>query len=189
VVATSLDAEWTARGSEVVSTSAPTSMTSAAYGSTNALIAWSTADQCHIRSVSATDSVVLPHACQNARLAVDFALRGGWMVYERGESIRLARVAANDPRVMTNDRELAPIGKAPRIAYDGATFWVSYIGAHGDVVVGLVDSAGNVEAAAATGTAPAADAYDLTIGQASAAIYAADASGLGATWFCKSYEP
>lgn len=188
LVVTAFDTAWAERGSTVVSTSAPTSMTSVPYG-TDAVVAWSTATECHIRGVAGQTESMQPYPCQDGRIALDFASRGGWMVYERDASIMIGRLEADGHEVIANERVLAPMGRAPRIAFDGSAFWVSYIGADGDVVVGMLDKTGALPELASTGMAPVASSYDLVVDLGKAAIYATDGRGLGATWVCKTREP
>ena len=187
VVATAFDAEWRATGSEVISPTAPTSMTSATYGLTS-LIAWSTANECHVQGVSAQTGAMRPYSCEGARLAVDFDLRGGWMVYERGAGLALARITAGSHHMIGSEQVLASTGTSPRIAYDGNTFWASYLDANGEVVVGMLDETGGFRSTTVSGTTPTADGYDLAVGTGSASIFAVDRIGIGATHLCQTLQ-
>lgn len=190
LVATTFDENWVATGSQIISPSVATSMMSAAYGS-DAVVAWSTADECHLRRVAAGVESVQPYACQNGRLAVDFGLRGGWMVYERGDGIMLSRIDANASvhSMIGNPTQLVALGRSPRIAFDGETFWTSYLDAHGDVVVGMLDETGGMQTAAINEMTPSSDGYDLVVGSGSASVYGIVSGRLGATHVCKTQQP
>ncbi len=188
MVATTFDNAWQSMGSQMMSTSVPTSVTSAPYG-TDAMIAWSTANECHLVRTSAGIESMQPYPCQNGRLAVDYAQRGGWMVYERDTTIMIARILANGHNMIANEAVLAPYGRAPRVAFDGQNFWASYLDAHGDVIVGTLDETGDLHSLAISGTQPSADGYDLAVGGGSAAVFAIDANGLGATRVCRILQP
>ena len=176
LTSTAFDSAWASMGSEVVAHSVPTSMTSAAYGN-DAMIAWSTGTECHVQRVASGIESMQPYPCNNGRLAVNFAERGGWMVYERGESVMIARILADGHNQIANENQLARFGSSPRIAYDGANYWMSYVDYHGDIVVGMVDSTGLLDSTAIQGTQPLHDSYDLAIAAGSAWVFALDGTG------------
>lgn len=184
MMATHFDSVWASMGSEAFAPSVPVSMTTAAYGN-DAMIGWSTETTCHLQRVAAGIESTQPYACKNGRLAVDFADRGGWMVYERGESVMIARIEADGHNQIANENLLARFGSSPRIAFDGTHYWVSYINFHGDVVVGMVDSTGALDSTAIDGTQPMHDSYDLAVAAGTAWVFALDHNGLGATRICK----
>ncbi|MBA3464376.1 MAG: hypothetical protein H0T46_30775 [Deltaproteobacteria bacterium] len=184
MMSTRFDAEWASMGSTALAHSVPTSMTTAAYGN-DAMVAWSTETTCHLQRVAAGVESTRPYACKNGRLAVNFEERGGWMVYERGASVMIARIEVNGHNPIANENLLTRFGTSPRIAFDGAHYWVSYIDARGDLVVGMVDSTGSLDSAAVEGTQPMHDAYDLAVAAGSAWVFALDGNGLGATRLCK----
>lgn len=188
MVATSFDMEWTEMGTGVVAQSVPISMSSAAYG-TDAMIAWSTTTECHLTGVGSQIEATQPYACKNNRIAVDFAQRGGWMVYERDGSIMIARIDATRHDMIASQQLLVAYGRSPRIAFDGKTFWASYIEPHGNVVVGMIDETGDLDSTAVDGLTPATDAYDLAVAQGTAWVFAADHNGLGGARICKELQP
>ena len=184
MMSTEFDANWASMGSTEFARSVPISMTSAAYGN-DAMVAWSTETTCHLQRVASGIESSQPYACKNGRLAVSFEERGGWMVYERGDSVMIARIEANGHNQIANENQLARFGSSPRIAYDGANYWVSYINVRGDLVVGMVDKTGSLDSTAVEGTQPMHDSYDLAIAAGSAWVFALDHNGLGATRLCK----
>jgi hypothetical protein len=83
---------------------------------------------------------------------------------------------------------LAPYGSAPRVAFDGQTYWASYLGPHGEVVVGMLDELGDLQSTALEGMAVTSDGYDLVTSPGSAFVYAIDGADLGATRICKTAQ-
>ncbi len=182
---TTFDANWASMGTEVVARSVPISMTSTQYGN-DAMISWSTPTECHVQRVGANIESVQPHPCVGGRLAANYADRGGWLVYERDGSIMLSRVVVDAANQIGAERPLVRFGTSPRIAFDGAHYWISYIDGRGDVVVGLLDRDGSLDSLALEGTQPLAGAYDLAMNGVNPWIYALDGSGLGAAKLCIS---
>jgi hypothetical protein len=177
------DANWAPMGTRVVARSVPISMTSAAYG-TDAMIGWSTPTECHVQRVASGIESMQPYPCSNNRIAVDYASRGGWMVYESGPSVMIGQIRADGHNQIANELPLVQHGSSPRIAFDGARFWVSYIDERGDVVVGFLDNHGAFDSRVMDGTRPMAGAYDLAVIGGSPWIYAIDGNGVGATKLC-----
>lgn len=179
----SFDATWAPMGTEVVARSVPISMTSTAYGN-DAMIAWSTPTECHVQRVGAGIESVQPFACANGRIAADPLSHAGWLVYEQGGSIMITRIAVDAPNQMSAERPLVRFGSSPRIAYDGLHYWISYLDARGDVVVGVLDAGGTLVGVALEGTQPLAQAHDLVIVDGQPWVFALDGSGIGATRLC-----
>ena len=179
------DANWAAMGTEVVARSVPVSMTSTAY-SNDAMISWSTPNECHVQRVGAGIESMRPFPCLNARVAASYAAHAGWLVYERDGSIMLARITVDAPNQLGTEQQLVRFGTAPRIAFDGTRYWVSYVDVRGDLVVGLLDSSGALVGVAVEGTQPRGSAYDLVIAGGNAWLYAIDGNGVGATKLCVS---
>lgn len=181
----SFDASWATMGSEVVARSVATSMSSAAYGTEDAMIAWSTPSECHVARIGAGDDSMQPHACTNARLAVDYDHRGGWMLYEGDEGgVMIARIDTNAHNLIADEHPIDRYGTSPRVTYDGERFWASYIDIHGDLIVGILDEHGGLHSTAVDATRPSHDAYDLNAVNGAAWVYAADLAGIGATRIC-----
>ncbi len=124
-----------------------------------------------------------PYPCRNNRIAVDYASRGGWMVYESGGSVMIGQIAVNGHNQIANERPLV-LGSSPRIVFDGQRYWISYLDERGDVVVGFLDENGALDGTAIEGTRPMAAAYDLAVIGGTPWAYAIDANGVGATRLC-----
>lgn len=167
------DSAWAPMGTEVFARSVPTSMTSATYG-LDAMVAWSTANQCHLERVASGIYSVQDWACRNGRLATDYASRGGELVFEQGEGLMLSNIRASGHNEIANSRPLVPLGHAPRIAFDGERFWVSYLSSHGDVVVGYLDDQDTLVSVPLADMQPAPDAYDLAFINGAIEVYAFD---------------
>jgi hypothetical protein len=183
MVTSSFDANWAPMGSEVAARSVPVSMTSAAYQN-DGMMAWSTTSECHLQRIASGIESMQPYPCRNGRLAVSYEDRGGWMVYESGNRVMIAQIAVDGHNQIANERQLVRFGRSPRIAFDGARYWVSYIDAHSDLVAGFLDETGELTSTAIEGTQPMADAYDLAVVGGGAWLYAIDGTGVGATRMC-----
>ncbi len=183
MVMSTFDSNWAPMGSEVVARSVPVSMTSASYGN-DAMIGWSTDNECHVQRIASGVESMQPYPCHNSRLALDYASRGGWMVYEVGERLMIAKIAVDGHNQIANEQQLARFGSSPRIAFDGQRFWASYVDFHGDLVVGFIDENGTLDSTSISGTRPLAGAYDLAMIGGSPWVYAIDENGVGATHLC-----
>ncbi len=180
---TMFDANWTAMETRSVARSVPVSMTSAPYGG-DAIVAWSTTNECHLQRVASGVESMRPYPCLDSRLAVDYASGGGWMVYEAGEGLMLGRISVGNHNQIANQIELVRNGRAPRIAFDGQRYWVSYLDARNDVVVGFLDDNGALDWTWIDGTQPADGAYDLAVIAGVPWVYAMDGRGVSATRLC-----
>ncbi len=183
MLTTGFDANWALLGTVVVARSVPVSMTSVAYGN-DAMISWSTPTECHVQRLGAGIESARPFACLNGRIAADPATYGGWLVYERDGGIMLSRIVADAQNQIAGELQLVRFGTSPRIAYDGAHYWASYIDARGEVVIGVLDTSGVLHGGAINGTDPLAGAYDVTMIGGSPWVVAIDGSGVGATKIC-----
>jgi hypothetical protein len=183
MVMSTFDNGWAPMGSEVVARSVPTSMTSAAYGN-DGMIGWSTETECHVQRVASGIHSMQPYPCKNGRIAADYDARGGYMVYEAGEHLMLAKIVADGHNQIASEQQIAQFAHSPRIAFDGQRYWVSYLDFHGDLVVGFLDDTDNLVSTAIEGTQPERDAYDLAVVAGVTWVYAADTNGVGATKMC-----
>lgn len=185
MLATGFDASWAPLGTVVVARSVPVSMTSAAY-SNDAMISWSTPTECHLQRLGAGIESMRPFPCINGRLAVDYTTHRGWLVYERDGGIMIAKIIVDGQNQIASEQPLVRFGTSPRIAYDGAHYWVSYIDGRGDIVMGLLGSTGVLAGVAIEGTQPLAGAYDIAMVGGNPWVVALDGSGMGATKMCIS---
>lgn len=173
MVLSTFDSAWAPMSSEVIARSVPTSMTSVAYGN-DAMLAWSTDTSCHLQRVAAGAYSEQAFPCRNGRLAVDYASRAGFLVYEAGDAIMISDIRASAHNEIANENLLVPTGKSPRIAFDGQRYWVSYINVRGDVVVGYLDETNSLNSLAIEFTRPMAGAYDLAFVNGAIEVFAYD---------------
>lgn len=173
VVMSAFDGMWAPMGDEIIARSVPTSMTSAMYGN-DAMVAWSTTDQCHLQRVASNIHSEQSFPCANARLATNYDARAGELVYELEDGIYLSNIRASSHNEIANQKLLVPNGKSPRIAFDGTRYWVSYVNLHGDIVVGYLDDDDTLNSMAVEGTRPLGGAYDLAVINGAVWVYAVD---------------
>jgi hypothetical protein len=177
------DDKWRAAGMQQLSTKAPRSITATRYLE-DTLVAWSTESTCHLTRVGVERTSSRDFACVGARLAVDPAKRRGFMVYATGDDVMISDIHIDHESELVNTRRLVEKGAAPKIVFDGERFWVSYVNARRDVVIGYLDGKGALVSMAVEGTRPTADAYDLSVIDGELWMYAVDEAGLGAQRFC-----
>lgn len=187
MVLSTFDSQWASVGSEQLARSVPTGMTTTAYGN-DAMVAWTTATDCHLQRVAANVHSEQAFPCSNARLAVDYGSRSGQLVYQDGEDILLSNILASSHNEIANQLFLAPGGKAPRIVFDGTRYWISYTNIHNDIVVGYLDDNNNLVSMAIEGMRPMQDAYELAVVNGALWVYAIDETGFNASKVCLSRE-
>lgn len=184
LVAATFDESLSQVNMEVVQPSVPTSLTTAAYG-TDAVVAWSTATDCHLERLAAGTHSVQPFACTNGRIAMDFDARSGTLVYEDHGGISLSDIRINSHGEIANQIRIVPEGTSPRILFDGERYWVSYLNVHGDIVVGYLEDDHSLVSMAIEFQRPEHDAYDLAVIDGGVWVYSLDReTGYGAQKLC-----
>jgi hypothetical protein len=182
------DSAWAPSGSEQLARSVPTSMTSTAYGN-DAMVAWSTTNECHVQRYASNVHSQQAFPCANSRVAVDYAARSGQLVYEQGQSIMISDINVSATNELEVSNVLAPVGRSPRIVFDGTRYWVSYLNVRGEVVVGYLDGKAQIVSTAVDGTRPFNDAYELAFVNGAIWVYALDAeTGFNANKICLARE-
>ena len=187
MVLSTFDSQWTSVGSELLARSVPSGMTTTAYGN-DAMVAWTTAGECHLQRVASNIHSEQAFPCTNGRLAVDYGARSGQLVYQDGEDILLSNIVVSSHNEIANRLFLAPGGKAPRITFDGTRYWISYTNIHNDVVVGYLDEKNNLVSTAIEGMRPMGDAYELAFVNGAVWVYALDETGFNASRMCLTRE-
>jgi hypothetical protein len=178
------DAGWQAMGEQQISKNAPLSMTATRYRE-DSMIAWSTSSTCHLTRVSAEITSSQPSPCLNARVATSNAERRGFMVYEEGaDKIMIAEIHVGTGNELAPAQLLVQPARAPKIVFDGSRFWVSYINARQDVVVGYVGKDNTLVSMALEGTQPLADGYELAVLGGFPWVFAVDGAGANAQRLC-----
>ncbi|HET9989639.1 MAG TPA: hypothetical protein VFQ65_14000 [Kofleriaceae bacterium] len=145
-------------------TSEVDSLATAQYGDA-IMAAWTTIDKhCYVADLAAFAAGTVSHVddeCARPRIATELATATTNIVFERDGTLRLMHVShLHGGEASTL---LRPNARAPRIAFDGLRFWVSYIDARGDIVVGFLDADQHLVSMGLVGPAPADDAYELTL--------------------------
>jgi hypothetical protein len=162
---TQFDNSWAQVQSKLVGPSKPVSGLAATQYGSAVLAAWSTvSNECYVQMFAALTPGTQSHttfACNAPRIAGDVANSTAKIVFEGAGNIRLMHVAHTQ---MGGDSVLLrPEGMSPRVVFDGNRYWVSYIDARGDVVVGYLDANNQLVSMGIVGPKPAHDAYELVM--------------------------
>lgn len=173
IVTSTFDANWSAVGTQLVGSSTPLSMTTSRYGN-DAMIAWSTAGDCHLARIGGGTHNVRPFACRNNRIASNFEEKSGQMVFEENGGIHRSDILVGAHNDIANNNQLVSTGKSPRIVHDGRRYWASYINTHGDITLGYVEEDGSLASMAIEGIRPMDGAYDLAVIDGEVWVYAFD---------------
>ena len=168
-----------------IATARPVTGLTATPFANDALVAWSTASTCSLAKLGdltpgPVSQVAAP--CATPRLAADPASGTEALVYTAGNDVLLRYFAGNQlarPPVVLRSQ-----ARAPRIAFDGTRYWVTYLDVHGDVIAGFVDGGGKLISTGLTGTQPQADAYELVMLFGRPWVVALDANGYSAQELC-----
>jgi hypothetical protein len=147
----------------IAPSAAVTSLATAQYGGA-VLAAWTTsADECYVSDVASFVSGASSHTsmpCAHPRLAADIAHNSASLVFEQDGAVRMMHISHMQMGGVSS--LLRPDGHSPRIVFDGARYWVSYIDARGGIVVGLLDGS-RLTSMALIGPAPSDEAYELAL--------------------------
>jgi hypothetical protein len=150
-----------------------------------ALVAWSTADQCYVERLTTGAMGVgssQAWSCAAPRLANDMTTTMSKVVFEAPDGVRLGSIA--DDQLDGATTLLAAGATSPRISYDGAQYWISYLDATGTITVGTLQSDGSVLTTQLAGTMPQHDAYELAIINGTPWIYSVDGNGTAGHALC-----
>jgi hypothetical protein len=148
------------------------------------LVAWSTEKTCSVSRIAAQRTSTRAYPCFNGRVAMSNTARSGFLVYEEGDHIMIGTIKVGGESELANTRQLVDIGHAPKIIFDGSRFWVSYLNARNDVVVGYLDGAGSLVGMALEGTQPIGEGYELALVNGGLWLFAVDGAGAGAQRLC-----
>ena len=177
------DGSWKTMDTSIVGSTVPVSMSATRYRE-DTLVAWSTEKTCSVSRIAAERTSTRAFPCENGRVAMSNADRAGFMVYENGDSVMIATLKVGGESEIANTRQLVDFGKAPKIIYDGSRFWVTYLNARNDVVVGYLDTAGNLVSMALEGTQPLGEGYELALVNGGLWLFTVDGAGAGAQRLC-----
>lgn len=184
LTAIQFDTAWQTAGTMALTTAAPLSMTATRYRD-DTMVVWSTDSTCHLSRVAAQRTSNRNFPCLNGRLAVNVLDRSGYMVYEEGaDKLMLSQIRVGGESEIANSNLLLEGGHAPKIVFDGSRYWVSYIDARGDVVVGYLREDGTLRSMALEGTQPMAEGYELALINGGVWVFAVDGAGANAQRLC-----
>ncbi|MBA3398104.1 MAG: hypothetical protein H0T89_36095 [Deltaproteobacteria bacterium] len=183
LTAISFDQAWATTGTHLVTSTEPRSMTATRYLD-DSIVAWSTDTTCHVQRVAAGVTSNRNFACRNNRIAVDPAARAGYMVFERDGVVMISDIRVGAESELANQRVLVSFASSPRIVFDGSRYWVSYINAREDVVVGYLQADGSLASMALEGTQPLAEGHELALVNNGVWVFAVDGAGVGAQRVC-----
>jgi hypothetical protein len=177
---------WTASTMRVANTEAATGL-AAAKMDYSTVAAWSTKANCYMMTLFTAAPgplATMPESCASPHLAIDGASQVGQLVFQGTDGIRV---------LMTKHTSFAGVsqligrdGTAPRVLWDGQRFWISYLDARGDIVVGYLDGgdSGHYVSTAVFGPRPGASAYDLVMIDGQVWAVSFDAEGYTAHRLC-----
>ncbi|CAN5222742.1 hypothetical protein BH11MYX1_BH11MYX1_26230 [soil metagenome] len=176
---TSFSANFEIGETKLIAPSAPvTALATAQYGGA-VLAAWSTSsNDCYVADVASFVSGSASHTnmpCAHPRLAGDIANNAASLVFEQDGTLRLMHISHLQMGGVSS--LLRPDAHSPRIVFDGARYWVSYIDARGGIVVGFLDHGSHFTSMALIGPAPADEAYELALVEGRVTVVALDVQG------------
>jgi hypothetical protein len=163
-----------------------TSLSATQYGQT-IVATWTTVDhECYVEHVAGFIAGNATHSaidCDHARIASNITNDDARIVFDGAGGLRLtdlSHVQSGGESVM-----LRPLAAASRVVYDGLHYWISYIDARGQIVVGFLDAQSNLVSMAIDGPTPIGESYELSVIDGRVWVIAQDIkSGYTATQMC-----
>lgn len=157
------DPQWIgSEGTLSVSTNATQNIDMAPMGAT-AFALWSTASSCHYEVVTSRTTGTTRQTNSRPCLAARVASNGSDVAVAFEESGRAGLVIDDASTVSVTNALYEQGARSPRVLWDGARYWVSYLDATDHIVVGYVDAAGALVRAQLSDAAPNDKAYELGI--------------------------
>jgi hypothetical protein len=180
------NSNWENSTVRAATTDFATGLTAAPMGHST-VAAWATKGECYMMTLftpqpGPIDS--LPEACTSPHLAIDSGTQRGQLVYEGPDGIRT--ISTSHVRFDGPSQLLRKEGTSPRVLWDGARFWISYIDRRGDIVIGYLDGgdSGHYNSTAIVGPRPGSHAYELTLIGGHVWVVSFDDAGYTATRLC-----
>jgi hypothetical protein len=140
VSVTQFDDEWSLIGTTLVGATKPVTTMAATQMGDAVIATWSTsAGECYVLQLATHPGTPagVASACANDRIAANVADDSAKIIFEGNNGIRVMHVAHTQ---MGGDSvQLRPDAHSPRIVFDGARYWVSYLDLRGDIIVGFLD--------------------------------------------------
>jgi hypothetical protein len=178
------DTMWQTTGTQTLTAKAPRTITATRYRE-DTMVAWSTDSTCHLTRVGAEVMSSRNFPCLNGRIAVNPLERAGYMIYEEGaDKLMISQIRIGGESEIANSQLFLENARSPKIVFDGSRYWVSYINARQDVVVGYLNTDGTLVSMALEGTQPMGEAYELAVINGGVWVFAVDGAGAGAQRLC-----
>ncbi|HTL36198.1 MAG TPA: hypothetical protein VL326_23865 [Kofleriaceae bacterium] len=142
------------------------------------LTAWATDTECYMMATATYQTGQTSYqsrACPNPSLAFNNVTGAGIMVFESPQGVRAmytqGQQFGGDAALMRPDTT------APRALFDGQNFWISYLDARGDVIVGFMDADRHLVTMSLGGPHPYDSAYQLAMVEGAPWVFALDDTG------------
>jgi hypothetical protein len=166
-------------------TTAPARSITVSQLGTAMMTSWSTDTSCYLHVNTTYEAGVTATAeapCTDPKIAVNQTNGDGVMLFDSAEGIRLmtlhTTMMGGDARVIRTD------ASSPRALFDGTNFWVSYLDARGDIVVGFLDENHNPVTMSLGAAKPDRLGYELVEIEGAPWIFSIDADGYSAYRMC-----
>lgn len=147
--------------------------------------AWSTDTECYM-SINATygDGVTarVGQACPSPQLATNQLTREGVMLFDSPEGVRL--MAFNSTKLGGEAPIIRSDASSPRTLFDGTNYWVTYLDARGDIVIGFLDANRHPVTMSLNDPRPERNAYELTLVDGEPWVFSIDSTGYNAYRLC-----
>lgn len=161
-----------------------TGVTSAQLG-TAMMTAYSTETECYLMVNTTYEpgvSARVDHACPSPRLSVDQSTGDAILLFDSAEGIRMMPIHIT---MFGGDAPvIRPGATSPRTLFDGQRFWLSYLDARGDVIVGFLDDHHKAITMSLGAPQPERSAYELVMLNGSPTVFSLDNNGYTAYTMC-----
>lgn len=172
-------------GTRHLLTTAPARSITVSQLGTSMLTSWSTDTSCYLHLNTTFDAGVtatLEAPCNEPKVAVNQTSGDGVMLFDSAEGIRLMTLhktmMGGDARVIRSE------ATSPRTLFDGTNFWVSYLDARGDIVVGFLNENNNPVTMSLGAAKPDRLGYELVEIDGSPWVFSIDADGYSGYRMC-----
>jgi hypothetical protein len=166
-------------------TTAPARSIAVSQLGTAMMTSWSTDTSCYLHvntTYEAGVTAMVDAPCTDPKIAVNQTNGDGVMLFDSNEGIRLmtlhTTMMGGDARLIRTD------ASSPRAVFDGTNFWVSYLDARGDIIVGFLDENHNPVTMSLGAAKPDRLGYELVNVEGSPWIFSIDADGYSAYRMC-----
>jgi hypothetical protein len=160
---TKFDAQWAPADPSLALETVVGGFTGQPYGNQETMVAWTTADACYVERVAIGALSSRPLACRDPHLATDIASNGAKLMFERDGDVYMSDIESVSHDMLSDEHYIARDAHAPRIVFDGAHYWASYLDSRSDVVFGRIDGAGQLWTRAIAGLRPGGESYQLAL--------------------------